>query len=137
MTDFLIKKGLITKDNIKFVVYSSLSVPQDYFNEFIDYIYNIKDGYEKLKINCMIGSLKPKSKENFKTIAIGTDPNVIFYHYLRKNGTFVDNFEVDDTTYYHAMEKYWTKVEETETPIYNMTLELEIINLYELVQEVR
>ena len=48
MTDFLIKKGLISKDNIKYVVCSSLSVPQDYFDEFIDYIYNIKDGYEKL-----------------------------------------------------------------------------------------
>ena len=104
MTDFLMKKGLITKDNIKFVVYSSLSVPQDYFNEFIDYIYDIKDGYEKLKINCMIGFLKPTAKENFKTIASGTDPTVIFYHYLRKNGTFVDDFEVNDTTCYHAME---------------------------------
>ena len=31
----------------------------DHFNSFIDEIYNIKDGYEKLKINCMIGSLKP------------------------------------------------------------------------------
>jgi hypothetical protein len=53
----------------------------------------------------MIGSLKPTAKENFKTLGIGTDPNVIFYHYLRKDGAFLERLDIQgDTTYYHAME---------------------------------
>ena len=47
MIIFLMDKGLITKQNIKYVVYSSLHAPKDYFNKFVDYIYDINDGYEK------------------------------------------------------------------------------------------
>ena len=36
-----------------------------------------------------------------------------------------------------SLKKHQTKAEETETPIYNMILELEIINLYELVKEIK
>ena len=35
------------------------------------------------------------------------------------------------------METYDTKTEESEAPIYNMTLELENINLYEMCEEIR
>ena len=62
MIMYLIENALITKDNIKYVVYSSLEIESHYFNDFIDHIYNIKDGFEKLKVNCMIGSLKPSAK---------------------------------------------------------------------------
>jgi len=48
MITCLIQKNLITTENIKYVIYSSLMVPHDHFNDFIDEIYSIKDGYEKL-----------------------------------------------------------------------------------------
>ena len=112
-------------------------VPHDHFNDFIDEIYSIKDGYEKLKINCMIGSLKPGDRENFKTLAIGTDPNVMYSHFLKANASFIEKFDINNTTYYHALEKFTTKSEESETPIYNMAVELEIINLYELCEEIQ
>jgi hypothetical protein len=135
--DYVLGKNIITKENIAYVVYSSLTAPKDYFNNFIDYIYNMNDGYEKLKVNSMIGSLKPAARECFRTIAIGTDPNNIYYHYIKNQASIISNFPVNDETYYHLLEKYQTKTEETEAPIYNMILELEIINLYELVKEIK
>ena len=88
MIDYVLNKNIITKENIKYVVNSSLTAPKDYFNKFIDYIYNMNDGYEKLKVNSMIGSLKPAARECFRTIAIGTDPNNIYYHYIKKPSVY-------------------------------------------------
>ena len=136
MIKYLIDNKLITTDNIQYVVYSSLNVDKHYFNSFIDEAYSIKDGYEKLKVNCMIGSLKPATRDNFKTLAIGTDLNTIYYHYLTAKASFIENFDIDNVRYYHVYEKYESKCEETETPIYNMVIELEIINLYELYKEI-
>ena len=84
MIDYVLGKNIITKENISYVVYSSLTAPKDYFNKFIDYIYGMNDGYEKLKVNSTLGSLKPAARECFRTIAIGTDPNNIYYHYISK-----------------------------------------------------
>ena len=137
MTSYLLKKKLIRHHQIRYVVYSSLRVPADYFNKLIDATYALNDGYEKFKINCMIGLFKPSKSDRFKTLAISTDPNVIYHHYLQTKACFVDKFAVDDVTYYHLLGKYESKVEESETPLYNMTLELENINLYEMCEEIQ
>ena len=85
----------------------------------------------------MIGLLKPRSKEHFQTLAIGTDPNVMFFHYLRSKGSFMKKFDIEGQVYFHTYEKYFTQSEETETTIYNMVLELENINLFTLCKEIR
>ena len=43
------------------------------FNSFADEAYSLKDGYETLKVNCVIGSLKPTAREDFKTLATETE----------------------------------------------------------------
>ena len=93
----------------------------------------LKDGYEKLKINCVIGPLKPTAPANLKTLAIGTDRNTIYYHYLRAKASFTETFVIDDITYYQmrdVYETYETQSEETETPIYNSV----ITNSHELLE---
>ena len=62
---------------------------------------------------------------------------MIYYHDLLAKASFIDTLDVDGTIYYHLLETYDTKTEESETPIYNMTLELENINLYEMCEEIR
>ena len=80
----------------------------------------------------MIGSLKPSEKQHFKTICIGKDIATIYYHYLNIKGSFIESFKIDDITYYHVFERYLIRSEESETPIYNQVIEMEIINLYEM-----
>jgi hypothetical protein len=89
----LIKYGLdndlIKSEEIKYVVESSLEVPHDYFNKFIDYLYdNINEA--KLSVNSMIGNFKPKPRESWKSQLITTDPNEAFYYYLQFKGAFID-----------------------------------------------
>ena len=137
MVTFLMERKLIKEWQIQYALYSSLETPRKYFNDFIDATYAMNDGYEKFKINCMIGLFKPSKTTHYRTIAISTDPNVIYYHYLKSKASFIDNFDVDGKIFYHLMETYDTKTEESETPIYNMTLEMENINLYEMCEEIR
>ena len=39
MIEYCLESGLIKETDIKHVIYSSLSVPKNYFNEFIDFLY--------------------------------------------------------------------------------------------------
>ena len=81
VTTYLLDDKLITRDNVQYVVYSSLKVDKNYFKSFIDEAYSLKDGYEKLK-KCVIGTLKPTARQNFKTFAIGTDLPFIIIIYV-------------------------------------------------------
>ena len=82
-------------------MHSSLIVPKDYFNPFIDALYEKKDGYEQFIINRMIGKYKPSRRVNYKFIAISTDRTVIFNHYSQNDAEFVRTFKANDQTYYH------------------------------------
>ena len=103
----------------------------------MDEICSIDGGYSKLKLHCMIGSLKPASCDQYRTLAIGTDPHAIFYHYLKKRKLHLWKNFINGITYEHAYEKFDIKSEEKETPKNNMVVELEIINVYEIVEEIR
>ena len=65
-------------------------------------------------------------------ICINTDRNFAFYHHLRVKGDYIDSREINGTTYYQVYEKFTSESLETETPIYNMAVELEIIELHKL-----
>ena len=82
MIQYCITNNIITKENIKSVIYSSLSIPANYYNKFIDFLNkNIDD---KLCVNTMIGCFKPKVKENWNSLCFTSDNNVAFYHFIKK-----------------------------------------------------
>lgn len=134
MISYCISINVIAEKDIKFVVYAApeIAASKDYFNDLIDYFYGFDDDYKKLAVNTMIGGLKPKPRENYKTICINTDRNVAFYHHLRVKGDYIDSRDINGTTYYQVYEKFTSESLETETPIYNMAVELEIIELHKL-----
>jgi len=136
MTSYLVDKQLVKSSQIRYAVHSSLRVPSGYFNELIDAIYAIEDGYEKFKINCMVGLFKPSKNDHFRAIAISSDPRAIYYHYLQTKASFIDTLRVGEVVYYHLLGKYHSRAEESETPLCNMTLEMENINLYEMCKEI-
>ena len=86
----------------------------------------------------MVGVCKPSKRSNLKTFAIGADINVIFNHYLEQKGyANVSPIKAGGVTDYHLEGEYLSITEASETPIYNQILEIEMINLYELCEEVR
>ena len=135
LTNFCINNNIINQSNIKYVVYASLTIPKNYFNSFIDYVYKNFGNYAKIIINSMIGIFAINNKDKYRTLAITSDRNVAFHHSLRRKSGMVEKLDIEsDETYYHVFEQYQTQVEELELPIYNQVLEQEIINLYELAK---
>ena len=94
------------KLNIKYALYSSISIPKDYYNEFIIYAYKTLGDYAKLSINCMIGMFKPKERENWRSLLVSSDPNTSFYHYLKRQAVFIDTRTINDIDYYQVFEKF-------------------------------
>ena len=41
MIEYCLNNGIITHDNIKYEIISSLTIPSNYYNEFIEYCYKI------------------------------------------------------------------------------------------------
>ena len=131
----LIKYGLdnqlIKPDEIKYVVESSLEVPHDYYNKFIDYLYtNIEEA--KLSVNSMIGNFKPKPRESWRSQLITTNPNEAFHYYLQYKGAFIDVRTINDKKYYQIYSTSITSKEETDAPIYNQILDIEAMELHKL-----
>ena len=139
MIQYCLDQSLISDENIKHVMYSSLEVKHDYFNKLIDHYYKELNQYntddfkfDKFAVNTMIGQFKPKERENWKSICITQEAGNAFGHYLAKSGCFIDCLNIDDKNYYNIFDKYTLSQEETEAPIYNMVLELEAIELHKL-----
>jgi hypothetical protein len=134
MVNYCVSENIILETDIRYALYSApeIAATKDYFNNIIDYFYGFDDEYKKLAVNTLIGGLKPKPRDNFKTICINTDRNVAFYHHLRVKGDYIDSRDINGIKYYHVYEKFTSESLETETPIYNMAVELEIIELHKL-----
>ena len=64
MICYCLENDIIKLENIKYVIKSSLSLPRDYYNKFIDYCYTNIEQYSKLAINSMIGNFKPNMNKH-------------------------------------------------------------------------
>ena len=62
LIEYGLQKNLIKETDIKNVIISSLEIPANYYNTFIDYLYsNVEEA--KLSVNAMIGNFKIKPRE--------------------------------------------------------------------------
>ena len=131
----LIKYGLdndlINESEIKYVIVSSLEVPADYYNNFIDYLYsNVEES--KLSVNAMIGNFKPRPREQWKSELITEDINEAFYYHLKFKGSMIDVRNINDKSYYQIYSTTLKSRQETDAPIYKQIIELESIELHKM-----
>ena len=133
MIEYCLGAGIIKEEDITHAIYSSLTIPKNYFNKFIDYLETKMSGKAKLAVNSMIGCLKPKVRENWRSLMITTNPNTAYTHFLDKNGCFIDTRFINDQTYYQVFDRFFSNREETEAPIYNQILEQEAIEVHKLI----
>ena len=126
-----LENNLISESDIKYVIISSLEVPANYYNDFIDYLYsNVEEA--KLSVNAMIGNFKPKPREQWKSELISDNSSEAFYWYLKLKGSFIDVRNINGKNYYQIYSSSTITRQETESPIYNQILELEAIELHRL-----
>jgi len=137
MVKYCIEKNIISESDIKYFVKSSLIIRHDYYNEFIDYCYKVLPyDLAKLSINSMIGAFKPNVNKNCYTSLLCTTGNSqeAYNVFLENNGSYIEYFGVNDTTYYQVFKMESNTKMETEAPIYEQILQLEAIQLHKLSQ---
>ena len=135
MVDYCLKNNIINSDSIKYCVISSLSIPHDYYNEFIEYCRKEFDANTcKFAINSMIGCfMMNTTKNSISTLLhVCKDSLEAFSYYYNYSGTFVDNFEVNNQNYFSVYKSNTAMKMETESPIYNQIVQLEAIELHKL-----
>jgi 5-methylcytosine-specific restriction enzyme A len=156
MIKYCLDNGIITHDNIRYEIISSLSIPFDYYNEFIDHCYKNIDNYDiiceklnmmvdemkdykKLAINGMIGGFKPNlnKRANWSSLCITNNSSEAFTNYVKNDGAFIHAFNVDDKKYFHALKQGYKTNLETEAPVYNQILQQEQIELHKLMMLVQ
>jgi deoxyadenosine/deoxycytidine kinase len=156
MIKYCLDNKIITHDNIKYEVISSLTIPSNYYNEFIDYCYKNIDNYDviceklnvsnddvidykKLAINGLIGNFKPNhnKRPNWSSICITNNSNEAFTNFIKNDGAFIHSFNINETKYYHALKQGYKTNIENEAPIYHQILQQEQIELHKLMMIVK
>ena len=90
MIEYCLSYGMICEDDIKFAVYSGLTIPSNYYVKFIKYLYESLDDKAKLSVNTFIGAFKPKIRESWKSKFITTNHNEAYNEYLK----IISNYQV-------------------------------------------
>ena len=87
MIVYCLQHDIIKLENIKYVIKSSLTLKKDYYNKFIDYVYNNIKDYNKLAINSMIGKFKPNKIKNemWYSNVFTSDSTEAFNSYIENN----------------------------------------------------
>ena len=71
MVDYCLQQNIIKSDQIKYVVLSSLSIPYDYYNEFIKFCDTRLEKYSKFSVNSMIGAFNINIEKNVTSSTLG------------------------------------------------------------------
>ena len=132
MIMYCLEQKLIIESDIKHVIYSSLTIPKNYNNRFIEYLDGVIGDKYKSAVKSMIGCFEPKVRENWRSLQITTNPNIAFTHFLDKNDCFIDTRKIGYNTFYQVYNRFFSNREETEAPIYNQILEQEAIEVHKL-----
>ncbi len=138
LIEYCLNNHIIRQRDIKQVIKSGNTAKPDYYKPIIDYFYNNEKEFSKLCINSMIGLFKPsKDREFWKSKILTTCEDEAFYHFLDKGNGFIQPLYIDDNKYYHLYEATKIKQHSTESPIYNMIIDMEAIEAHKLTNIVK
>ena len=133
MIEYALTEKLITTDDIKYVIKSSLSIPSNYYNKWINHVFaNLEQA--KLAINSMIGSFNYNAEkhENWKSMLITETSTEAMQQYIENDAHFIDVLTIDKKDYYHVFKKYDTHNLESKANIYHQIVQQENIELHKL-----
>jgi hypothetical protein len=136
MIDYALSINLITKDDIKYVVKSSLSIPSNYYNKWIDHVFETLED-AKLAVNSMIGGFNYNASkhENWSSVCITkSSPAEAMEKFIENNAHFIDVLTIDEKKYYHVFKNFNSVKLESKSNIYNQILQQENIELHKMAQ---
>jgi hypothetical protein len=133
-----LEKGLITNNDIKYVMFGSLTTKHDYYNGFIDWMNKNIPEHAKLAVNSMIGNFAVnKDNAYWKSLGVPENINEAYGYFIDYDGCFIDVKQSERGPFYHVF-KASNKVDiETEKVLYDYIMDLEAVALYNLEQEIK
>jgi DNA replication protein DnaC len=127
---YLLSKNLIKKTDIKYKLIPSLTLPADYFKSFFEYAKNnFGEKFSKIGPNSFIGCMNKKSVEIMGLSITESKDQAINQFYNN-----ADAFPIFDKDFglYYIYDKNTVHFSETRSPIYQMILEQEAIEMHKL-----
>jgi GTPase SAR1 family protein len=126
-------EGIISHDNIKYVIKASLVTKRDHFNGFIDWCKTNMGEYSKLCINSMIGFFAiDKESTYWKNIGLTEDISEAYNLFIQYSSAFITTRQSSRGDFYVVSKQNKNINIETEKEIYNYIIDLEIVQLYKL-----
>lgn len=134
---YCLDNKIITLQQVKQKFISSLSLPPTFFQKFIDYIGSLNPIMSKFIINSYIGCCA-KTEFKYQTCKYMSD----YYEVCEEMTKNVDKHKIPPKKiqygngpkdyFYQVLTNHKTSSYETELPIYNQILDLEVIELHKL-----
>jgi hypothetical protein len=134
LVEFGLKKGLITKDNIKKQFIPSLFVEKEYFKKFIDYLFAMfsETGQQKLAVNSWVGCFGRRDNSFIESRFCKKDDYCQLGEIYQRFDNPFQNQITDDLMLY--TNKYEVPRLETGFYIHSQILDMEAIVAYELYE---
>jgi DNA replication protein DnaC len=135
MIEYALSKNIITKYDIKYVVKSSLSIPSNYYNKWIDHVYETLED-AKLAINSMIGGFNynHSKHENWSSLCITNSSPDAMEKFIEHNAHFINVMTIDKQEYFHVYKRHNSVKLESKSNIYNQIVQQENIELHKMAQ---
>lgn len=137
---FGLEQKIITKDNIKYVVYATESLEKNVFHKVYSKYEEVSNGntaFKKLLGNMTVGVLGKTKRTTYKK-SITTSLNEVFCKLAEMKGNvFIQNNEdIQDRKYYIYGTKTHTEFTEHNLPIWIQILDDSNIRLYKMGQDI-
>jgi 5-methylcytosine-specific restriction protein A len=133
--EYGIEKGMIAKDNIRFQLLPSDTIPSNFFNGFTEYVYGKCGIISKLIINTFIGCLNRYQKVNKTNVLAFSEHEAAYYIHTKKFDSCILEVLADDRKMWNISDKHITTNESFQIPIYNYVIALANVNVAKLCDQ--
>ncbi len=134
--NYFLSEGIITKDDIKFVLSSSLSVDGDYFNDLIKILVEMPYGLSKAGTNFLIGMFNKTSVEiNKMHYTTSFRESSTYYMNIPHNNKQMINYK--DNGFFKIMTSDKFDSDYYSNIIYNLIVSVETIEMHKLFKLIK
>lgn len=142
LVKFALENTIFKQTDIKYYAKPSLSLPANYYNDFIDSVYSKSPNYLKIAINGFVGSLGHKVKKTKQVWFVRSFHQVSNLVMNSKNKLLIDYTIINDKSdengqllenkdpIYKVTESSQEYIDDSYVPIHDMILDLALIELY-------
>jgi len=137
---YSLEQNIISKNQIKYQLLSSFTLPKNYYQKFAQYLIDIVSKIDlkvaKLIINAMVGCWGITQKTVSK-VKLTLDKYYASMKMTKNDSSFVDSIKINDQTIFKICEDIEMTCDDSYLPLYNHIIACESIELHKLEQIIK